>query len=190
VAGHLTNGHRSTVRSRSSSRSFFDELSALVDNSLIGRERGPSGELRFAMLETIREFGLERLAGFGWESAVRDRHARCFLAIAERAEAAFWGFAPGDWRELLDGERDNFREAIAWALERGDAELALRLSAALDPFWWPFDHQAEGRKWLLRALAVDTLAIARHGRRHWLSRPASRWGWRRMVTSSSWQPRR
>ncbi len=108
------------------------------------------------MLETIHEFGVEELAASGETAAVRRRHAAWFLAVAE----AFFDL---DQREgalalLYRVERDlaNFRAALAWAEETGDADTGLRLAAALHPLWDARSLRAEGRGWLERALSRDT----------------------------------
>ena len=87
------------------------------------------------------------------EETICRRHAAYFLMLAEQGEEAYWGIGPGDWRALLEPEIDNFRAALAWALEQGEAETALRLSSALEPLWWFGVHEGEGRRWLKRALA-------------------------------------
>jgi non-specific serine/threonine protein kinase len=97
------------------------------------------------MLETLREFAAERLAASGEEAAVRDAHAGWFLALAERAE-------PGGNRPERD--RGNCRAALAWAIERGDVERALRLAAAMAPVWLRYGPFSEGRDWIERALAL------------------------------------
>ena len=137
----------------------LDGVAALVDHHLLGRVDQPggapdAGTPRFAMLETIREFGLERLAASGEETPVRTAHARYFLAEAEEANAIFWGHRPGSWRDRLEPDLPNLRAALAWLIETADGESALRLAAALEPAWWILCHQTEGRRWMARALAL------------------------------------
>jgi len=138
--------------------SVLDGLAALVDNSLLLQSEGSAGEARFGMLETIREFGLERLDASGDGETTRRAHAAFYMTLAERGEAAFWGAERGDWRTLLEPELDNFRAALAWALERDEAETALRLASALEPLWWFGVHESEGRRWLRRVLAAGGAA--------------------------------
>jgi excisionase family DNA binding protein len=133
--------------------SVLDGLTSLVAQSLVRLEEQPDSESRFLMLETIREFGLERLAAGGNEVAVRDSHAAYFTALAERAEAAFWGSEPTTWHTLLANEHANFRAARAWLVSRGAREKALRLVAALGPLWWIVGHPSEGLRWLEQPLA-------------------------------------
>ena len=84
------------------------------------------------MLETIREYGLERLARAGGAAALRRRHAAHFLALAEEAAPQAFGPEQAAWLSRLEAEHDNLRAALAWSLEH-DRETALRLGAALDP---------------------------------------------------------
>ncbi len=108
------------------------------------------------MLETIREYGLERLAYGGEAHATRQAHAASCLALAEQAEPQLDGPQQPSWFERLEREHDNLRAALSWLLEQGSAgqskELALRLAAALWRFWLVHGHVSEGRRWLERAL--------------------------------------
>jgi non-specific serine/threonine protein kinase len=138
----------------SSPSRLLDSLAALGDHSLlVPQDPGPDGEPRFAMLETIREFGLAELAARGELAQVRVGHAGYYLALAERAEVGFWRQPHGGWLRALEAERDNFRAALASSLAIGDVETALRLASALNPPWWLRGHENEGRRWLNRALA-------------------------------------
>ncbi|HEX5501071.1 MAG TPA: tetratricopeptide repeat protein [Thermomicrobiales bacterium] len=122
----------------------LDAVAALLDQSLLRRVDEADAEPRYAMLETIREYALERLAASGEEEATRRRHAAYFLALAERAAAA-----PDTWRARLDAEHDNLRAALDWLLRRAaDPAAGLRLAGALAPFWEARGHLREGRAWL------------------------------------------
>jgi predicted ATPase/DNA-binding CsgD family transcriptional regulator len=139
-------------------------LASLVDNSLLRLEEGADGEPRFGMLETIREYGLERLEESGEADATRRRHAAWALAFAVRAEPELYGGPhQARWLDRLETEHDNLRAALAWAEHAGDAEAALRLAGALFWFWYVRGHLTEGRRWLERALALgdDAPAAAR-----------------------------
>ncbi len=137
------------------SPAVLDMVGVLVDHSLalVVRERGRA--IRFASLETVREFALTQLARSGEEDIVRARHARYYLALAEAAEPALWGGREQRlWLAQLAGEHDNLRAALAWATGEGDTEQGLRLAAALGWFWFIPGHTTEGRRWLERALAA------------------------------------
>jgi predicted ATPase/DNA-binding SARP family transcriptional activator len=131
---------------------------------------------RLTMLETIREYALERLVESGEAPAVRRRHAEYFLALAERAGPEFQGPAQGEWFERVETEQDNLRAALAWSQSGSDnAEEGLRLTGALGRFWEARGYFVEGRRWLEGALersrGVPSPALAkaftRAGRLAW-----------------------
>lgn len=126
-----------------------DRLTALVDHNLL-QHRTDGGISCYTMLETIREFGLERLAESGEQSAMVRAHAEYFLALAEAAERRGASYTP-EWLTRLESERDNFRAAMRGALDGDRPLLALRLAIALGPFWVIRAH-AEGHGWLSEAL--------------------------------------
>ncbi len=136
----------------------LDGLSALIDHHLLQRGEQSGGAPRLLMLEAIREFALEQLAASGEGEAMRRRHAAHFLALAERADAAMTGPDKGIWLDRLEVEIDNFRAALAWALEREEAETALRLVGFLAETWIVRGYVDEGRGWLERALATSDQA--------------------------------
>jgi predicted ATPase/class 3 adenylate cyclase len=138
-----------------SSVDILDGLSSLLDKSLLRQEEGEGGEPRFVMLETIREFARERLQISGNAAKTRKLHAEYFLALAEQGESKLRGPEEAMWLERLDVEHDNMRAALSWALERREAEVALRLGGALWLFWFVRGYHSEGRRWLQEALAVD-----------------------------------
>jgi predicted ATPase/DNA-binding SARP family transcriptional activator len=132
-------------------RAELDTLSSLVAKSLVHREALPGGEARFAMLETIREYALERLGRGREAEALRRRHAEHVLQFSDAEPIP----DQAAWLRRLDLELDNVRVALAWALESGKTELALRLAASLWEFWWIRGRLTEGRRWLDWALAQE-----------------------------------
>ena len=138
----------------SSQFSILNLMSALVDKSLIGQSEAPDGEPRFGMLETIREYALERLEQSGEADTLRRAHAAYFLSLAERAEPELTGSQQAEWLDRLEVEHDNLRAALAWAIEGGEAEVAARLAGALWRFWYTRGYLSEGLRWLVRALAI------------------------------------
>jgi predicted ATPase len=123
----------------------LDGVASLLDKAFLRRD--PAG--RFAMLETIREYGLECLIESGRYAEVRLAHARLMADIAQEHERDIDHFA-------LDA--DNFRTALESAIEAGEPELALRLAAPLWWFWYLRGLYSEGRRWLERVLAMPGAA--------------------------------
>jgi predicted ATPase/DNA-binding SARP family transcriptional activator len=128
-----------------------DALTTLLERSLL-RQR-PGSPLRFELLETIREYTLERLEESGEAETVRLRHADYFTALAERGEAELSGAGQAEWLERLESEHDNFRAALASLGGPGHEDLELRLAASLSRFWYVRGFVAEGLSRLEAALA-------------------------------------
>ncbi len=138
----------------------LEGVASLVAKSLLQRAAADGDEAagpRLGMLETIREYGLERLAASDELEATRWRHAAYYLALAEAAEQAMLATGQGPWLGRLDAEHANLRAALAWLEAAGEPELGLRLSGALGLFWYDRGFASEGKRWLERALARDGL---------------------------------
>ncbi|CAA9549561.1 MAG: hypothetical protein AVDCRST_MAG59-1625, partial [uncultured Thermomicrobiales bacterium] len=133
---------------------LLDNLGGLIEQSLVRPVAEVAGEWRFAMLETVSEYGLERLAASGEEEAVRAAQAARMLALAEASGAVPGLPASAAWLNRVEAESANLRLALAWAIERRDAETGLRLAAALAPVWLGRGPYVEGRAWLERALGL------------------------------------
>jgi tetratricopeptide (TPR) repeat protein len=145
--------------------SVMDGVASLLGKSLIqlrsadfglqiGEVNSPiSGGRRFTMLETIREYALERLAENGeWED-LRRLHAEYYLALAEAAEPELTRARQAEWLEGLEREHDNLRAALEWCrTSPGGAEMGLRLAGALYWFWQVRGHLTEGRERLAATL--------------------------------------
>ena len=132
----------------------LDLLAYLVDKSLvIVAEQG--SEARYRLLETVRQYGWEKLRLSGEESAVRRRHARFFLKLAEEAEPELKGTQQLAWLDRLEEDHGNLRVAIRWALEEEEIEIALRLTASAAHLRYPRGYLNEGRNELEAALAGD-----------------------------------
>jgi tetratricopeptide (TPR) repeat protein len=132
---------------------IVDGVESLLSNSLLRTERMAGDEPRFGMLETIREYALERLAESAEGDVVRRRHADFYLALAEEAEPGLRGPQQLSWLERVDAERDNLRASLAWSTESGETDVGLRTGAALWRFWHMRGSQTEGRERLGRLLA-------------------------------------
>jgi predicted ATPase/DNA-binding NarL/FixJ family response regulator len=130
----------------------LDLLGRLVDHSLVVRRGGQAdAEPRFAMLETIREFGLEQLAEAHEEIAVRARHRDWFLAMAEQVAPEQLDPAHVGW---LEREQDNLRAALRWSIQAGDAGAGVRLAIAVWPLWYLRNRYTEGRAWFADLLGM------------------------------------
>jgi len=125
----------------------LDLITSLVDKSLLVAKEQASGDLRFRMLEVVREYALESLEASGDAEEMRRRHAACYLALGEEAEPHLQASQSAEWLDRLEDEHDNLREALAWFLEN-DSPTAARLAAAIRGFWTYHSHLTEGRRWL------------------------------------------
>ena len=134
------------------SMTVLDGLQELVDQSLL-RQLRPSGAPRYLMLETIREYAAERLAGTPEAARFRGAHAAAFLAMAAEAERPLTGLGQKDWLDRLDVEHNNLRAAIDW-YRLQDPPAALRLAAAMSWFWSLHGHYTEGRQRLRQLLGL------------------------------------
>jgi predicted ATPase len=144
-------------------RNVLDILASLVDQSLVAHVAGSDDEPRFMMLETIREFALERLAASGEAATIRQRHAAYYLALAEQAEPETCGPQQVRWLARLAVDHDNFRATLTWSLTADDgAEFGLRLTDALLRFWWVRKHISEAREWFEALLAHSHGAATTH----------------------------
>jgi predicted ATPase/DNA-binding CsgD family transcriptional regulator len=132
---------------------MLELLSQLIDKSLVVALE-PHGATRYRLLETIRQYGRERLEEAGEAARVRERHAGYYLALAEEAEPELKGERQVTWLERLETEHDNLRVTMAWLLGRGESEDAARLGWALWLFWGIRTHLAEGRRSMERALST------------------------------------
>ncbi|MCA1725630.1 MAG: tetratricopeptide repeat protein [Thermomicrobia bacterium] len=134
-------------------------LSSLVDKSLLQPEAW-GDTTRFTMLETVREYGIERLIEAGESARTRRAHATYFLALVTGADSDAVGEARARWLTRLDAEHDNLRAALAWAHEQNEPEIGLRLAAALWRFWFTRGYFREGRAWLETMLGLDRACAA------------------------------
>jgi predicted ATPase len=133
----------------------LDTLQSLLDKSLLRRRNG-----RFWMLETIREYALERFDEMSDAGQLRRRHAEHFVALAEQAEPELERADSTRWLELLEAENDNLRAALSWASDAGEADLELRLVIALGVFWYVRGYIREGRERFEAAIVMGSARAA------------------------------
>jgi predicted ATPase/serine/threonine protein kinase/Tfp pilus assembly protein PilF len=155
---------------RMMSSEVVDVLERLTATSLvIGEECGD--EMRYRMLESIREFGLERVAASGEIDELRRRHAAYFLALAEAADPDLPGRHREEWYARLEVDHDNIRAALQWSLDH-DPDACLRAATGVREFWTIHGHMTEARRWLTAALErspdapLRTQWVALHGIAH------------------------
>jgi predicted ATPase len=145
---------------------LLDGMASMVDKSLLQQFEQANGESRFVMLETIREYALEKLEASGEEALTKRAHAAYCLVLAEEEPTEQSGAEGAEWLERFALEHDNFRASLEWLTKTGDAEWGLRLGAALFRFWEAREYLAEGRVRLgkllkLAGAAAPTKARAR-----------------------------
>ncbi|MGB9465663.1 MAG: tetratricopeptide repeat protein, partial [Candidatus Acidiferrum sp.] len=145
---------------------LLDGVASIVDKSLVQQVEQAQGESRFVMLETIREYALEKLQSSGEQSSTKRAHAAYCLVLAEEETSEQSGVEGAQWLERFAVEHDNFRAGLEWLTESGDADWGLRLGTALFRFWEAREYLAEGRDRLGRLLklagaAAPTKARAR-----------------------------
>jgi len=132
---------------------ILDLLSSLVTKSLVLAETTGRAHARYRLLETIREYALEKLDETGETKQIRDRHLDLYLARAEEAMPKQFEAYQQLWLNWLESEHDNLRTALTWALESQRIEEGLRLASALTLFWEIRGYVREGVNWLERLLA-------------------------------------
>ena len=130
----------------------LDQLTLLIDKSLVMPIEVDGGDARYRQLEIVREYALERLGDAGELEALRLRHRDHYLRLALEAEAHLELATEQLWFDRLAAELDNLRAAMRFSRERGDAEKALRLASATFVYWWLAPRWSEGAAWLDAAL--------------------------------------
>jgi predicted ATPase/DNA-binding SARP family transcriptional activator len=131
----------------------LDELSTLVDQSLVLRRSEARGEVRFDLLQAVREYALELLEAAGERDRLERRHLEYFLTLAEDAAPRLLTREGSELLVKLDAEHDNLRAALAASRTFGLRDRHLRVCSELWRFWYVRGYFAEGRRWLEDALA-------------------------------------
>jgi predicted ATPase len=142
----------------------LDLAASLLDKSLIQRDTTRNDQLRFTMLETVREYAVEALEASEEYSHIGHAHAWHFLQLAEEATLGSTLTPAAGWFDRLEREHGNLRAALGWFIEHQDSMAALKLAGALGPFWTMRGHLSEGRAHLEAALALSETARARRSR--------------------------
>ena len=124
----------------------LDLLTELVEESLLLVEQGL--EMRYRMLETVRQYSQDKLIEAGEADEIRLRHALYMLDVARRGEAGLMGKAQATWIRTLQDERSNVRSALAWCRDAGRPDIGLGIARWMGRFWWQHGPFPEGRRWL------------------------------------------
>ncbi len=142
-------------------RHVADDLAALVDKSLVVRDAPASLRARYRLLETLRQYGRDRLRDASETAAVRDAHLSWAVGLAEAAELHLDGLDQAAWLDVLERELDNLRAALEWAITSRDAEAGLRIAAITSGSMWTWrSHVPEGQRWLQRLLTTPAEVAA------------------------------
>ena len=162
----------------------LDQLTLLVEKSLVVAE-STSGRTRYRLLETVRQYALEKLGESGEANVVRTRHRDYYTSTAAQLDVPAQAGREGrlDQAEL---DIDNLRAAFAWSRENGEAELALQLASSLQPLWLTRGHVLEGLGWTPHSSTrPPTLPpCGRRGRMHWRTRRCCSTRWDRPTAST------
>ncbi|MFJ3666780.1 ATP-binding protein [Streptomyces sp. NPDC090106] len=140
----------------------IDLLGALVDKSVVQRVDGVA-EYRYRLLDTIREYGAERLEAGGRGAEFACRHRDFFLLMSQRAREEWFGDRQLDWGNRLAADFDNFRVAMDHAVTHPGDESALRLVNGLWGLWLGKSRLAEARRWIDKALTAEPNPTVEHG---------------------------
>jgi len=131
----------------------LDVLLHLIDKSLVVADRYDD-EIRYHLLETIRQYGREKLMEAGEGDAIRDKHLSYYLQWAERARTYLSQMEQAAWLNRFEAEHDNLRAALEWSqVKVNGAEEGLRLTTTIGDFWQVRGYLTEGRRWFSAALA-------------------------------------
>lgn len=134
------------------SPSLVSGLHALIGKSLVRPQTLPSGEQRFLLLETIREFALEQLRTHGEETLLRQRHYATYLEIFRTGDSHLRGAEAAAWVTRLEPDQDNLRAAMQWALDEARYADAAWLMVAVHYLWFLRGARYEGAGWLAKLL--------------------------------------
>jgi predicted ATPase/class 3 adenylate cyclase/DNA-binding NarL/FixJ family response regulator len=135
---------------------ILDQLTLLVDKSLVVADNS-GGRMRYRLLETMRQYALEKLGESGEADIVRARHRDHYTAMAAQLDAPAATGHQGRVQQM-ETEIDNLRAAFAWSRENRDIELALQIASSLQPLWLTRGRLREGLSWIDEALAdLDTV---------------------------------
>ena len=133
----------------------LDTIGSLINKSLLKRvEAMPGEELRFTMLETIREFALEKLNETGELATARAAHSRFFIEMVVTGSEHLTQPEQFNWLRRLTADHPNILSALEYLIESADVEGAYRLGSRIWSAWWRWGYLSQGRQWLNKILAL------------------------------------
>ena len=138
----------------------LDGAASLAEQSLLRVIEDAHADARFLMLETIREFAIERLEASAESATLRDRHATAYLELARDMAPRLYTRERRVWLDRFEDDHDNLRAAIAWRMATGDVEAVADLLLAMWRFWQSRGHLAEGRMRADQVLAMPGYVTA------------------------------
>jgi non-specific serine/threonine protein kinase len=142
----------------------LDLVLRLVDKSLVAVEGERAGHTRYRLLETLRQYGRERLVAHGEAAALYARHFAHYRDVAEQAARRPHEMQNAVQLDRIEAEQENLRQALGWALDLGDVQEGLRLAGALGPYWWHRGYFGEGLRWLGALLPLAATCTAARAR--------------------------
>lgn len=160
-AGGWTLDAAETVTNLRGDLDVLDGLTSLVNGSLVRQGSGSSSEMRFDMLETVRQYGVEQLASSGEELMMQEAHTAWMLDFVRKSDSGLLVEDHAGWLARLEDELANLRAVLARSLERGDVDTTLELAATPWLYWFESGRTNEGRSWLDRALSIADSASLR-----------------------------
>lgn len=133
----------------------LDLLTRLVDKSLVTFvDLGEGEQMRYRLLEPIRQYAQEKLLQSGEAAKIAERHLGFFLKLAQQAGAQLESAEQGMWLRVLESDHENLNVALGWALDHDAIESGVQMVDALLMFWIIRGHLREGREWFARFLAL------------------------------------
>jgi len=136
-------------------------LSALINKNLVLPQERLDGEIHFTMLDTIRQFGQDKLIESGDADQLADRHVEYFMKLTKRGAVALRGPDQIIWTDRFIVMHDNIRSGLEWVIESGEAETALRFTCDMYEFWLRNSDFEEARQWIKRVMALPDARLFR-----------------------------
>ncbi len=155
----IASDERTEMDDGSDTLDVFEAIASLVDCSMVLADRSAGAEIRFVVLETLREFGLEQLEAAGERDHYQRQHATVYSRLVRDADERIWGPESYRWIERLQLEHDNLRAALEWSLAQ-EPTIALQLAGRLWWFWQSRGHLGEGRRWIQQAMQAAPYAAS------------------------------